>query len=120
MGALREAGVVVEMPSLEERREIVTQVISALDANGDGFLSREEMQVLASNHWDVMRRHEISADEWNTMVTTADKNGDGKLSIQELVDMAFEKGNAGSQDDDDFIEEMEQMKAVIEAAGLTM
>jgi Ca2+-binding EF-hand superfamily protein len=53
----------------------------ALDIDGSGFLSREELIAAFANAGDPRSIEEIDA-----YIATADKNHDGEISYQEFID----------------------------------
>ncbi|XP_022332297.2 neo-calmodulin-like [Crassostrea virginica] len=58
-----------------------------LDINGDGFITREELQKVLTKMGETLTEKEV--DE---MMEKADKNGDGKIDYEEYVDIMYPIG----------------------------
>ena len=81
---------------IEQEINEITQAFVAYDANGDGFISRDELQALflELNHgfWDD--------DKFDQLFMDADVNGDGMLQYEEFLKWCFD--GDGEEEEDEF------------------
>lgn len=56
------------------------------DANGDGYLSREELT-------DIMGGIVVDDDMWSQFLQECDENNDGQISQSEFINMLAKKSN---------------------------
>ena len=61
---------------IEELKEAVTQ----MDANGDGFVTKDELKAMLSSLGEPVEDSVV-----NEMMNVADVNGDGKVDFNEFV-----------------------------------
>ncbi|CAD8141190.1 unnamed protein product [Paramecium octaurelia] len=60
----------------------VEQAFKIFDQNGDGFISKKELEAIMGDLGD---------DVWNQILTDCDNNGDGQISYEEFVKMLKNK-----------------------------
>ncbi|CAD8049153.1 unnamed protein product [Paramecium primaurelia] len=60
----------------------VEQAFKIFDQNGDGFISKQELEAIMGDLGD---------DVWNQILTDCDNNGDGQISYEEFVKMLKNK-----------------------------
>ncbi|XP_062990654.1 parvalbumin alpha-like [Elgaria multicarinata webbii] len=68
--------------------EVVRRVFQFLDINGTGFIEEDELRFLIRGFYPEGRV--LTAKETKAMMAAADKDGDGKLGIDEFVTMMTE------------------------------
>lgn len=72
----------------DEVKTDLKKAFQVFDLNGDGFISREELQKVLTKMGEKLTDKEV--DE---MMKKADKNGDGKIDYDEYVDMMYPHGS---------------------------
>eukprot|EP00058_Branchiostoma_floridae_P007880 XP_002593368.1 hypothetical protein BRAFLDRAFT_70859 [Branchiostoma floridae] len=80
---LQEAAVALEDP--EKSAADMRDVCKEFDKNGDGFLTKAELQE------GMQEAMGMSAESCEKLLSVADKNGDGKLDYNEFVNVLVNK-----------------------------
>merc|ERR1712166_71943 len=88
----------VKMPETNATREQLQAFADKLDADGDGFISREEMEAFKK----------VPEEEFQAFLAASDKNADGKWSKEEFVDFFFENNFPWEQVIEDFVNDAEE------------
>jgi len=82
-----EAGASVAAAETEAiATETIKRTFRAVDSNGDGLISMEELKVVFQNLGDW------SDDDFDTLMSAADQDADGKLKFDEFVDWIMDSG----------------------------
>jgi len=74
-------GDVAENPTSDWYHSEKERFMNEYDTNKDGFLEGEELRA-----WLIPNTRQTAEDEANHLITQSDSNGDGRLSIEEIVD----------------------------------
>ena len=73
-----------------ELKEIVQELFTALDIDKSGFLEKNEVHEIAHQiHQKIEGEKEFNEDAFNQAFTKLDKNGDGKIAMDELHSWFF-------------------------------
>jgi len=67
-------------PLSAEQIEELKAAFSAMDSNGDGFVTKDELKTMLSSLGEPVEDSVI-----NEMINVADTNGDGKVDFNEFV-----------------------------------
>lgn len=68
-----------------ELTEVVRELFLALDIDNSGFLERPEVHKIATQlHGKIGGSNEFNEEAFNLAFTKLDKNGDGRISFDEL------------------------------------
>ncbi|XP_062990655.1 parvalbumin, muscle-like [Elgaria multicarinata webbii] len=68
--------------------EEVRQIFHIMDRDRSGFIEEEELQLLVNNFSPEGRT--LTAKETKAIMASGDKDGDGKIGIEEFVSMVAE------------------------------
>jgi len=79
--------------SVEEQRADEEKQFGELDTNGDGKLSKEEMKP-----WVLTDNESIAKEEVEHLLTECDKDSDGQLTIDEIIEKADEFATSSATD----------------------
>eukprot|EP00440_Ansanella_granifera_P016301 gb/GFBE01017708.1/.p1 GENE.gb/GFBE01017708.1/~~gb/GFBE01017708.1/.p1 ORF type:complete len:396 (+),score=98.80 gb/GFBE01017708.1/:1-1188(+) len=71
----------------EAKAKVLKETFKELDADGDGFISKEDLKVVFEQHDTPFTLQEL-----DDMVSKADRNGDGRIDYEEFV-RAFEQAD---------------------------
>ena len=71
--------------SKADLEEVVKTLFTQLDADGSGFLEKEEVKTIANQLNAKMQQGDFDEAAFNEAFTKLDKNGDGKIAQEELL-----------------------------------
>uniref|UniRef100_A0A7S1AZ77 EF-hand domain-containing protein n=1 Tax=Noctiluca scintillans TaxID=2966 RepID=A0A7S1AZ77_NOCSC len=85
-GALSLHQLLVRYPDMDdETRNLVRAAFRKIDVNGDGVIQRKEIEALLDDAETSDEEQGLEVDSFDTVLRGVDTDGDGVLSVDELV-----------------------------------
>merc|ERR1712135_188109 len=69
----------------DETKNLVRAAFHKIDVNGDGVVQRKEIEALLDEADTLDEERDLEVDSFDTVLTGVDTDGDGVLSIDELI-----------------------------------
>merc|ERR1712135_127243 len=116
----------------DETKNLVRAAFHKIDVNGDGVVQRKEIEALLDEADALDEEQDLEVDSFDTVLTGVDTDGDGVLSIDELISQdpsmdaatklllkrAFEEADQNGNRRIDFHEMSDFLREVDEALSL--